>query len=184
MTDRQTIFVVKLNVNGECSSTLLKAFSSRLVASHYIESRVKDSLKDRFDPSKGIWEDAWTYVYETDNGNHCYEIEEVDVEQDVALPYLPLIEQENLALKAENKELREKLSHAEGLNAAAKCYLTMYDGGWKYAKEHVIENMHAARSILEDGKPGNDKITEMFEDWQKIRLNAAIPEQTEGTAFL
>ena len=169
MTDRQTIFVVKLNANGEHSSTLLKAFSSRLIASQYVESKAKDLAKDSFDPSKGIWEDAWTYVYESGNCRYYYEIEEVDVEQDINLPYIPSIEQENIALKNENNELRKKLSHVEGLNAAARCYLTMYDGGWKYAKEHVIENMHAAKNILEDGKPGNEKIIEMFEDWQKIK---------------
>ena len=167
--DKQKIFIVKFDIGGMRDPVLLKAFSSRLVASQYVESRVKDSLKDRFDPSKGIWEDAWTYAYETNNGNHCYEIEEVDVEQDINLPYVPSVEQENIALKNENNELRKKLSHVEGLNAAARCYLTMWDGGWKYAKEYVIENMHAARDILEDGKPGNDKITEMFEDWQKNR---------------
>ena len=163
------VYVVKFNIGGTYDYCILKAFSSKLVASQYIESRAKDLMKDKFDPSKGIWEDAWTYIYESSNNKYYYEIEEVDVEQDAVLPYLPLIEQENLALKAENKELREKLSHAEGLNAAAKCYLTMYDGGWKYAKEHVIENMHAARSILEDGKLGNDKINEMFEDWQRSK---------------
>jgi hypothetical protein len=41
----------------------------------------------------------------------------------------------------------------------------MWDGGWEYDREHILENMHAARFILEDGKPGNEKITEMFEHW-------------------
>ena len=82
---------------------------------------------------------------------------------------MPEVEKENLALKTENKELRKKLSHAEGLNAAARCYLVMYDGGWQYAKEHVLENMHAAKHILEDGEAGNAKINEMFEKWLEAR---------------
>lgn len=130
---------------------------------------IKDLLKDSYDPKNAIWEDAWTYAYEADNYTYSYEIEEVDVEQDINLPSAPLVEQENLALKAENNALREKLSRVEGLNAAARCYLTMWDGGWKYAKDHVIENMHTAKSILEDSKPGNDKIIEMFEDWQRSK---------------
>ena len=51
----------------------------------------------------------------------------------------------------------------------AKCYLVMYDGGWDYDREHILENMHAARFILEDSKEGNQKITEMFEEWLKTR---------------
>ena len=43
----------------------------------------------------------------------------------------------------------------------------MWDGGWEYDREHILENMHAARFILEDGKEGNRKITEMFEEWLK-----------------
>ena len=168
--DKQKLFVVKFDIGGSTDPILLKAFSGRLAASQYIESIIKDVVKDKFDPKNGIWENAWTYVYNVDDvKTYCYEIEEVDVEQNVVLPCIPSVEQENLALKAENNELRKKLSHAEGLNAAARCYLTMWDGGWDYAKEHVIENMHAARDILEDGKPGNDKITEMFEDWQRSK---------------
>ena len=147
----------------------LRAFSSRLLASQFIESKVKDMFKDSFDPAKGIWEDAWTYIYESSNDKHYYRIDSIEIEQDAVLPCIPFVEQENIALKDENKELREKLSRAEGLNAAARCCLTMWDGGWKYAKEHVIENMHAAKDILEDGEPGNKKIDEMFENWLKNR---------------
>ena len=111
-------------------------------------------------------------MYE-DNDNpqehYYFEIEEVNMDQDNKLPEMPEVEKENLALKTENKELRKKLSHVEGLNAAAKYYLTMYDGGWQYAKEHVLENMHFARFILEDGERGNAKIYEMFESWLEAR---------------
>lgn len=145
-----------------------------MAAQYYIEEEIKKLLKDKFIPKNGYWDDAWNYVYEDKDDPNCmyyFEIEEVFIDQDNNLPELPEIEKENLALKAENKELRKKLGHVEGLNAAAKCYLTMYDGGWQYAKEHVLENMHAARSILEDEESGNAKINEMFENWLKARQN-------------
>ena len=143
-----------------------------MAAHHYIEDEAKKLLKDKFNPEYGWWDDAWNYIYE-DNDNpqehYYFEIEEVHMDQDNKLPELPEVEKENLALKTENKELRKKLGHVEGLNAAAKCYLTMYDGGWQYAKEHVLENMHSARFILEDGERGNAKIDEMFESWLEAR---------------
>lgn len=171
----EKLFVVKFRIGSENFSTL-KAFAGRLSAAQYAESEVKRLLKDKYDPSKGYWIDAWQYRYEDASrsedcsGRRCprsylFEIEEVDVEQDVILPELPFVEKESLALKRENNDLRRKLGHAEGLIAAAKCYLTMWDGGWEYDREHILENMHTAKSVLEDGKTGNEKITEMFEEW-------------------
>ena len=104
-----------------------------MAAQHYIEDEAERFLKDKFNPDYGWWDDAWNYIYE-DNDNpqehYYFEIEEVHMDQDNKLPELPEVEKENIALKTENKELRKKLGHVEGLNAAAKCYLTMYDGGW------------------------------------------------------
>ena len=79
----------------------------------------------------------------------AYEIEEVEVEEEVMLPELPEIERENLSLKNENVELREKLANAERSIAEAKCWLTMWDGGWNYDKKHILNNVHTAKSILE-----------------------------------
>ena len=137
-------------------------------------------MRDNYNPGNGCWIDAWNYRYENAmrckdcNGeehlyDYSFEIEEVDVEQNVVLPELPFVEKENLALKTENSELKRKLGHAEGLIAAAKCYLTMWDGGWEYDREHVLENAHAARAVLEDSEPGNRKIEEMFEEWLRRR---------------
>ena len=170
------LFVVKFKIGYSDDFSVLKAFAGRLSAQQYVESEVKRLLKDKYDPGGGCWTDAWNYRYEDAlriedrDGNertydYSFEIEEVDVEHDVVLPELPFVEKESLALKQENKDLRKKLGHAEGLIAAAKCYLTMWDGGWEYDREHILENMHAARFILEDGNPGNQKITEMFEHW-------------------
>ena len=165
------LFVVKFNIGYDDDFTLCKAFAGRLSAQQYVETEVKKLLKTDYNPSNGCWDDAWHYRYENAlNGkDYRFEIEEISVEQTVILPELPFVENENLVLKNENKELRQKLGHVEGLIAAARCYLTMYDGGWQYDKEHVIENMHAARAILEDGKSGNAKINEMFENWLEIR---------------
>lgn len=55
------------------------------------------------------------------------------------------------------------------MNAAARCYATMWDGGWKYTKEHIIENLHAIRNILEGNEEGNSELSKMFERWSKQR---------------
>ena len=170
------VFVVKFRIGDDNDFNISKAFAGRLSAQQYVESEAKRLLKDEYDPGRGRWTDAWNYRYENamrckdrEGKEHLYdysfEIEEVDVEQNVVLPELPAVEKESLALKQENRDLRKKLGHAEGLIAAAKCYLTMWDGGWEYDREHILENMHAARFILEDGEPGNRKIQEMFEGW-------------------
>ena len=132
------LFVVKFRI-GNNDFHISKAFAGRLSAQQYVESKVKDLLKDKYDPDGGCWIDAWNYRYEdalrceTSKGeeriyDYSFEIEEVDVEQNVVLPELPFVEKESLALKQENKDLRKKLGHTEGLIAAAKCHLVMYDG--------------------------------------------------------
>lgn len=170
------VFVVKFRIGYDDDFGISKAFAGRLSAQQYVESECKRLVRDNYNPDNGCWIDAWNYRYE--NALKCedchgkerlydyvFEIEEVDVEQNVVLPELPFVEKENLSLKQENKDLRQRLGHAEGLIAAAKCYLTMWDGGWEYDREHILENMHAAKSVLEDGESGNRKIAEMFEQW-------------------
>ena len=174
------LFVVKFRIGYDDDFNISKAFAGRLSAQQYVESKCKQLVRDNYNPDNGCWIDAWNYRYENamrckdrEGKEHLYdysfEIEEVDVEQNVVLPELPFVEKESLTLKQENKDLRQKLGHAEGLIAAAKCYLTMWDGGWEYDREHILENMHAAKFILEDGEPGNRKITAMFEGWLKNR---------------
>ena len=176
----EKVFIVKFKIGYDDDFTTLKAFAGRLSAQQYAESECKRLLRDGYDPGKGCWVDAWNYRYEDamrcedrEGKEHSYdysfEIEEVDVEQNFILPELPFVERESLALKRENKELRERLGRAEGLIAAARCYLVMYDGGWEYDREHILENAHAAKAILEDGEEGNRKVTEMFELWLKNR---------------
>lgn len=172
------LFVVKFRIGDDNDFSISKAFAGRLSAQQYVESKCKQLVRDNYNPDNGCWIDAWNYRYENavrrkdrSGEEHLYdysfEIEEVDVDQNVVLPELPFVEKESLVLKQENKDLRQRLGRAEGLIAAAKCYLTMWDGGWEYDREHILENMHAARSILEDGEPGNKKIMAMFEGWLK-----------------
>ena len=174
------LFVVKFRIGHDDDFSISKAFASKLSAQQYIESECKQLMQDNYNPDNGRWIDAWNYRYENaqqqedyEGKEHLYdylfEIEEVDVEQNIELQAMLGLEKESIALKQENKDLRQKLGHAEGLIAAAKCYLVMYDGGWDYDREHILENMHAARFILEDSKEGNQKITEMFEEWLKTR---------------
>ena len=167
------LYVVKFSINdiGEYFS-ILKALPSKMLAHQYVEEKCKKRLKESFKPDNAHWENDLTYYYEDDKNekwSYIYEIEPVDLDESIELQPLPEVEKENLALKEENNELRKQLAHVKGLNSAAQCFLTMYDGGWDYAKEHVIENMHEARAVLEDGQQSNILITEMFENWQKLK---------------
>ena len=172
---KRKLYVVKFSISCKDDFAVVKVFASKLRAQQYVESECKNIFKDKFNPSYGCWEDDLNYVYDS-HDEHCWfyywELEETDVDDGVQLPFLPEIEEENLALKEENNELRKQLAHVKGLNLAAQCYLTMWDGGWKYAKEHVVENMHKARAVLEDNEKGNDLVLKMFENWQESKCKA------------
>ena len=159
-TVSKKIFVVKFNIGYDDDSTICKAFAGHLSASQYVNSAIKSLLKDDFKPENGEWRDPWTYVYNKRSSqdsndilrvedDYVYKIEEVDVEQDVILPELPAIEKENLALKSENDELREKLACIEGAVAEARRHLVMWDGGWEYDKKQILKNVHKAKELLE-----------------------------------
>lgn len=169
------LFIVKFSIDEIGSNDcILKAFSSKMLAHYYIECQCKHLLKGLYDGSNGFWENDLKYIYNNHHNNetYCYEIDEIELDESIKLPNLPELEKENLTLKEENNELRKQLAHVKGLNSAAQCFLTMYDGGWDYAKEHVIENMHEARAVLEDGEKGNDLILKMFEGWQESKCKA------------
>ena len=170
------LYVVKFSINhiGECFS-ILKALPSKMLAHQYVEEKCKKLLKESFKPDNAYWENDLTYYYEDDKNekwSYIYEIEPVDLDESIELQPLPEVEKENLALKEENNELRKQLAHVKGLNSAAQCFLTMWDGGWDYAKEHVIKNMHEARAVLEDGEKGNTLVLKMFENWQESKCKA------------
>lgn len=173
---QRKLYVVKFSINdiGECFS-ILKALPSKMLAHQYVEEKCKKLLKESFKPDNAYWENDLTYYYEDDKNekwSYIYEIESVDLDESIELQPLPEVEKENLALKEENNELRKQLAHAKGLNSAAQCFLTMWDGGWDYAKEHVIKNMHEARAVLEDGERGNTLVLKMFENWQESKCKA------------
>lgn len=154
-SSHKKLFVVKYYDDLDNDATLMKAFSGHLSAKCYVEDEAKRLMDNAFKAENCCWIDAWHY--ECINGiagPSCkFEIEEIEVEQDVVLPELPHIENENLALKAENIELREKLAHCNGAISSALQFLTMWDGGWEYEKEHVLENMHKAKALLEECMP-------------------------------
>lgn len=174
MNERK-LYVVKFSVNeiGE-DFTILKAFPSQMLARYYVECRCKEVLKGRFNPQRAYWENDLTYYCEDEDRklSYIYEIEEVKLDESIELPPLPEVEDEVLALKKENNDLRRQLAHIKGVNSAARCFLTMYDGGWNYTKEHIIENMHEARAVLEDDEEGNALVTKMFENWQESRCKS------------
>jgi hypothetical protein len=172
MANERKLYVVKFSINeiGKYFS-ILKAFPSKMLSQQYVERKCKELLKERFNPKCAHWENDLTYYYENDieKMSYIYGIEPVDPDESIELPPLPEVEKENRSLKEENNELRKQLAHTKGLNSAAQCYLTMWDGGWDYAKEHVIENMHKAKSVLSDGEKGNELILNMFEGWLEGR---------------
>lgn len=151
-TASKKIFVVKFKFDDDDESfVILKAFAGHLSASQYVESEAKNWDKD-YKLEKGAWIDPWNYLYKKSSNDRCqaYEIEEVEVEEDVVLPELLSIEKENLALKSENDELRKKLACVEGAVTEARRYLTMWDGGWEYDKKQILKNVHKARELLEN----------------------------------
>ena len=151
MDAKKKLFVVKFKFEDDDKDVvILKAFAGHLSASQYVDSDVKNWDKD-YEPENGIWTDPWHYSYKNPNDKRysTYEIEEVEVEQSIVLPELPFIEKENLTLKAENDELRKKLADANGAISEARSFLTMWDGGWNYDKEHILKNVHKAKAILE-----------------------------------
>ena len=179
------LYVVKFSINdiGE-DFTILKAFPSKMLAHQYVETNCKRFMKENFKLDHAYWENDLTYYYEDDKNkkwSYIWEIEPVDLDESIELQPLPEVEKENLALKEENNELRKQLAHVKSLNSAAQCFLTMWDGGWDYAKEHVLENMHAAKAVLEDSEESNALVSKMFDNWQKSKCNACMKDKKEST---
>ena len=148
---KNKLFIVKFKFEEDDKDiVILKAFAGHLSASQYVENEVKTWNSD-FKPECGIWTDPWNYSYKNPIDGRCqtYQIEEVEVEHNIVLPELPFIEKENLTLKAENDELRKNLADANGAISEARSFLTMWDGGWNYDKEHILKNVHKAKEILE-----------------------------------
>lgn len=163
------VYVVNFSLEKNDDKTPMKVFSSLLKAKNYCEEKASNLFykNNSIEPEKytTFWEDNFTYIVQVGPKEYVYEIEEADLDEDIKDVSRPEIEIENENLKKENLELKDELSKQMSMNAAAKCYLVMYDGGWKYTKEHIIENMHAARNILEGNEKGKCTLEEMFEKW-------------------
>jgi len=169
------IYVVKFDIGrseDDLDAVHVKAFASRLKASVYVEDKAKELFKESFRPENGAWDDPWHYWYKPDSNpanEYMWEIEEVEVEDGVDLPDIPDVEKENKALKAENAKLKIDAEKMSSQIAAAECWLSMWDGGWDYGKEIILENVNAAKAILKGSKEADSKIHEMFEAWLKTR---------------
>ena len=176
---KTNLYVVKFDIgrNGDdLDAVRVKAFSSRMKAQAYVEAKVRDMFKEDFRPERGFWNNPWLYCYRSDEdpaNEYLWEIEEVEVEEGAGLPDVPEVEKENKALKAENAKLKADVEKLSSQIAAAECWLTMWDGGWDYGKEVILENVNAAKAILKGSKEADSKIREMFEGWLKAR-NADI----------
>lgn len=166
-------FYSQFKRSGEDDGMLpLKIFASKLRAKAYCEEKAKSMMcqhADLFGDSKPLWLNDTEYILTTSDQRYTFKwsIDETDVDDEVEADFRrPEIELENGALRRENVQLRKTLSEVKGRNAAAACYATMWDGGWDYTKEAVIENLHKVRAILEDDHHSGI-LDEMFADWQK-----------------
>ena len=125
------LFVVKFRIGHDDDFSISKAFASKLSAQQYIESECKRRMQDNYNPDNGCWIDAWNYRYENaqqqedyEGKEHLYdylfEIEEVDVEQNIVLPELPFLEKESIKLKELESNLQTKIQEKSELIAHLK----------------------------------------------------------------
>lgn len=126
----------------------LRVFSALLLAKKFCEGRAA-----RIAGSHGgdwYWENYETLiVWVDDTIGMAYHVRAAEVEDDIPDEFrVPEVEKENKALMAENRQLRKEVSEAAVKIAKALSYATMYDGGYDYAKETVLENLHMVRGIL------------------------------------
>lgn len=122
----------------------LKIFSSYQLAKNYVESR--ETLKGK----EWFWESVDKLVVKVDDTyDLVYQIHDCYVDDSIPDDFkVPEIEKENIALTNENRQLKKELSEANVKIARAASYATMWDGGYDYTKEAVLENLHMVRSIL------------------------------------
>ena len=128
--------------------TPLKIFSSYQLAKNYAESR--EVLKGK----EWHWESVDTMVVKIDDDyDMVYQIHDCYVDDSIPDDFkVPEIEKENIALINENRQLKKELSEANCKIARAASYATMWDGGYEYTKEAILENLHMVRSILDGNK--------------------------------
>ena len=171
--EKRKVYIVKLLEKEDHDPVPPKVFSSLLKAKNYCECEASKLYykNNSIEPEdhETLWEDNFTYVVKVNDVEWILEIDETGLDEDVADVSRPEIEVENEVLRKENLELREKLSKQAAMNAAAQACLTMWDGGWKCTKEHVLDCMHAAKDMLERNAKGDKALKKMFECWMKFR---------------
>ena len=130
--------------------TPLKMFPSFLLAKDYAEKCARKHLKGK----DWLWENCDTLVAKIDNEyEQMYEIHDCEVDESIPSEFkMPDIEKENHALCEEVRQLKKELGESKAKIAEAHAYAHMWDGGYDYTKEAVLENLHMVRSILEDDK--------------------------------
>ena len=150
----------------------LKIFASNIMARVYCERRGrKFRSKDKTIILE--WENPDTLLLYKQEGDkqeeldYRFEIYETDIDDDVPADFhYPQIEKENEVLRNECYRIRKELADVTQRNAVAATYATMWDGGWNYTKERVLENLHIVKDVLAGD---HKKVTELFEEWLKQR---------------
>ena len=135
----------------------LRIFSSYQLAKHFCEERASREILGK--TYEWHWDNYETLVVEVnDKYDMVYHIRDAKVEDDIPDDFrVPEIEKENRALMEENRQLRKEISDANVKIAKALSYATMWDGGYDYTKEAVLENLHVVRGILKGNGEGDKK---------------------------
>jgi len=152
----------------------LKIFASNIMARVYCERRGrKFQSKDKTIIRE--WENPDTLLLYKQEGDkqeeldYRFEIYETDIDDDVPADFhYPLIEKENEVLRNECYRLRKELADVTQRNAVAATYATMWDGGWNYTKERVLENLQIVKDVLAGD---HAKVQELYEKWKKYEEN-------------
>ena len=140
----------------------LKIFASNLMARVYCECRAREfQSKDKTITLE--WENADTLLLYKQDGDKQEELDYA-IERGKKDTDDPQIEKENEVLRNECYRLRKELADVTQRNAVAATYATMWDGGWNYTKERVLDNLHIVKDVLAGD---HAKITELYEVWKK-----------------
>ena len=149
----------------------LKVFSSTLRAKDYCEKKAREVISRNKDKRLVYnWEsDTTLYIYHYNGENYDdawrFEIHETEVDNAVPIDFTyPAIEKENESLREECWILRRRMAAVMARNAVAASYATMWDGGYNYTKERVLEVLHKVKDVLAEDY---DRSRELFEAWKK-----------------
>ena len=164
--------------------SIVKACTSYECARQYIYTHVEclkssnDCVIDRFveTETKREFELEYHYTDRPHTFKQTYFINEIDLEENKNLPEAvkPKLEKRCEANEAINLDLRKDLAEYKKRVAAALCFLTFYDGGIYEDFDHLIDNLHKAKCILEGDDKSNDYILHMFEEWKKTQSGSKI----------